>query len=84
MPESSQSDLESMRDSLPVIIIDGEECYGERPGGLPCPETDQLVEFDAFIKDGVRIERHFFARPVLDSVDNTNYGIVGPDDPDTN
>lgn len=86
MPEGSQADFESIRDSLTVIIVDGEECYGERPGGLPCPATDQLVEFDAFInKMGVRTEKHFYARPVLDSVDNTDYGgMIGPDNTTTN
>lgn len=86
MPEGLQIDPTSENGNITLVNIDGEECYGVRPGGLPCPNTDQLVEFDAFInKKGVRTERHFLARPVLDSVDNTDYGgMIGPDNPTTN
>jgi len=84
MPEGSQADFESIRDSLTVIIVDGEECYGERPGGLPCPNTDQLVEFSAIIKGGVRTEGYFLLRPIVLSDDITNYGMIGPDNPTTN
>lgn len=79
MPEGLQIDHTSENCNLTLVNIDGEECYGVRPGGLPCPVTDQPVEFSAIIKGGVRIEGHFYAVPVVKSFDNTNYGTVGPD-----
>jgi len=85
MPEGSQADFESIRDSLTVIIVDGEECYGERPGGLPCPNTDQPVEFaSVFNKYGVKINENVIVKPGIKSVDYTNYGMIGPDNPTTN
>lgn len=82
MPEGLQIDPTSENGNITLVNIDGEECYGVRPGGLPCPNTDQLVEFSAIIKgDGIRIEGHFYAVPVVKSFDNTNYGTVGPDNP---
>ncbi len=84
MPEGLQIDPTTENGNITLVNIDGEECYGERPGGLPCPNTDQLVEFSAIIKGGVRTEGYFLLRPIVLSDDITNYGMIGPDNPTTN
>ena len=85
MPELGTSDFELIKESLVVIFINGRRCYGKRPGGLPCPVTDQLVEFASiFNEDGEKIGDFTLAVPLIDSKDYGKYEIVGPENPVAN
>lgn len=85
MPEGSQANFELIKANLTVIIINGKECYGERPGGLPCPNTDLPIEFAA-VYDGegneIDVDGYVIARPVIVKTnDNTYYETIGPENP---
>jgi hypothetical protein len=85
MPELGTSDFELIKDSLVVVYINDKRCYGKRPGGLPCPVTNQFVEFEEiFDENGKRIDGFTLAVPLIDSSDTSKYETIGPDNPVAN
>lgn len=80
-PTTYPSDFESIKDTLVVVLIDGERCYGQVPNGFKLPDTDQAIEFDVvYNRNGEIIRKRIVAYPFVEtSTDDTDYGIIGPD-----